>query len=418
MSASSSSLTDALTRQARPRVVAALVRAFRDVDLAEDLFQEACLRAVKNWPARGRPDDPIAWLIRVGRNVGIDRMRKQSRQSDVDPESVLDANARSEDAEARKVKDIDEAVYRDDVLRLIFMCCHEDLSQTDQLALALKVVVGFSVAEVAAAFLVRPDAMERRITRAKKRAAGVATALDTPGYDERARRLKSVSTMVYLLFNEGYASSGDAHMRQSLSEEAIRLARLLLEMFPSQAEVMGLLALCLLQHSRAGARQSPAGDLVPLAEQDRTLWDKDLIAEGRVLVEKALRLHQAGPFQVQAAIAAVHCAAEHAEETDWAEIDRLYAALETIEPSPVVTLNRSVAVEKTKGAVAALELIEPLSNALARYRPYHAARGAFLETLQRPKEAISAFEAALDCSPSDAEAVYLTSKIADLQKNL
>lgn len=410
---------DALLAQARPRALAALVRAFRDLDLAEDLFQDACVKALDTWPARGVPDNPAAWLIRTAHNAGIDYKRRGTRVDARPAEAVLDRAPPDNDKEAELATRIDESAYRDDVLRLMFMCCHKELAVPDQLALALKVVAGLSVAEIAKAFVVAPRAMEQRITRAKKRAAGVATALDVPSREERAERVRSVSTMIYLLFNEGYsARSGDAPIRLSLCDEAIRLARLLLDLFPGQAEVMGLLALLVLQHSRHRARLGPDGELVRLDEQDRGLWDRDLIAEGQVLVEKALMQGQPGPLQVQAAIAAVHCAAGTPQATDWAEIASLYGALEQMQPSPVVTLNRAVAMAKVEGPEVALRLIAPLSDALTGYLPYQAARAGLLAEAGQYHAALAAVDLALGCDPNDAEQIYLKGRREELRKKV
>lgn len=418
MSSLTHNLVSAALMNARPRVMAALVRSSRDVDIAEDLYQEACLRAVRTWPTRGMPTDAVAWLIRVGRNAGIDQARKDVRVAPVSAEDVLAGYVPQEDYEAEIISGIDNAGYKDDVLRLLFMCCHEELSTSDQLALALKVVVGFSVAEISRALMVTQPAMEQRITRAKRRAASVATRLDTPTLSERAARLKAVCTMIYLLFNEGYAAAaGDAPIRHSLCEEAIRLARLLLSLFPGQTKVMGLLALCLLQHSRYPARLDEDGNFVALEKQDRSKWDAELIAEALVLVEKALRRGQPESMQIQAAIAAVHCSTSDAAQTDWAEIDRLYAALEIVEPSPVVSLNRAVAIAKLEGPVAALAAIEPLAEALKSYRPYHSTRAAFLEEQGDFAAAVKSYELALPLADAEADRVYLRAKILELAKN-
>lgn len=409
-------LTDAIVADSRPRALAALLRSFRDLDRAEDLFQEACLKAAERWEVDGTPRDPTAWLVRVARNAGIDRIRKDRRLSFEDVEAASDSSERVTDHQAVAAEALDRAEYQDDVLRLMFLCCHPDLKTHEQLILALRVIVGLSVIEIARAFVVTPDTMQRRISRAKERAGALATRLETPGIAERAKRLNAVQAVIYLLFNEGYsASQGDEQIRHSLCEEAIRLARLLLSLFPGQAETMGLLALCLNQHARSAARINAGGKLVSLEDQDRTLWDEALIKEGRILIEKALRHGRPGPLQVQAAIAAVHCAAKHAADTDWTEIERLYAALEAIAPSPVVRLNRAVAVSKVKGPVAALELLTPLADDLARYQPYHAVRAAMLEEIGAAKAAIEALEAALGCSPTRQEADYLTGRIAALR---
>jgi RNA polymerase sigma-70 factor (ECF subfamily) len=410
-------LTGALLADSRPRALAALMRSFRDLDMAEDLYQEACLRAAERWEHEGVPRDPTAWLILVARNAGLDRIRKSRRMSTLDAEVVLEAQAPDGDTQAEIAEAIDRREYKDDVLRLMFLCCHPELKVHEQLALALKVVVGFSTEEIARAFVVAPDTMQRRLARAKARAAGLAASLDTPGLAERAGRLAAVQTMIYLLFNEGYAAAqGNEHIRHALCDEAIRLARLLLDLFPGQVELMGLLALCLLQHSRARTRIDAAGRLVSLQDQDRSLWDKAKVAEGRVLVEKALLHGRPGPLQVQAAIAAVHCAATRAEDTDWAEIERLYGALEAMASSPVVRLNRAVAVAKLRGPGPALAVLKPLAKDLQRYRPYHSVRAALLEEKGDRNGAIEALEAALDSEPTRQEADYLAERIAALKK--
>jgi RNA polymerase sigma-70 factor (ECF subfamily) len=410
-------LTGALLADSRPRALAALMRSFRDLDMAEDLYQEACLRAAERWGQEGVPRDPTAWLIMVARNAGFDRIRKSRRMSALDAEAVLEAQAPDSDAQAEIAEAIDRREYKDDVLRLMFLCCHPELKAHEQLALALKVVVGFSTEEIARGFVVTQDAMQRRLARAKARAAGLAASLDTPGLAERAARLNVVQTMIYLLFNEGYAAAqGNEHIRHALCDEAIRLARLLLDLFPGQVELMGLLALCLLQHSRAGARIDAAGRLVSLEDQDRSLWDKAKVAEGRTLIEKALLHGRPGPLQVQAAIAAVHCESARAEDTDWAEIERLYGALEAMKPSPVVRLNRAVAVAKLRGPEAALAVLRPLAEDLQRYRPYHSVRAALLEKQGNVEGAIEALEAALGCEPTRQEAEYIAERIAALKK--
>lgn len=419
-------LTAAVLADSRPGAMAALVRSFGDLDVAEDLYQEACLRALPRWRADGLPRDPTAWLVRVARNAGLDRVRKDRRVDTTDDDAALEAHAAAAraregygeeaDQESALAESIDRTEYKDDVLRLLFLCCHPDLRPHEQLALALKVVVGFSVEEIARAFVVTPDTMYRRLSRAKARAAELAPSLDTPDMAERARRLAAVETVIYLLFNEGYAAAhGPEHVRHALCDEAIRLARLLLGLFPGQAELMGLLALCLLQHARSRARLDGEGRLVALDDQDRTRWDRAKIAEGRILVEKALRKGHPGPLQVQAAIAAVHCEAAAAADTDWAEIGRLYAVLETLRPGPVTRLNRAVAVAKLHGASAALAMLDPLADDLRRYRPFHSVRAALLEEAGEVPDAIEALEAALACDPTEQEACYLREKLAGLR---
>jgi RNA polymerase sigma-70 factor (ECF subfamily) len=397
-------ITSALT-SARPQAVAALLRYFRDLDTAEEAFQEACLRALKKWPEQGPPRDPTAWLILVGRNFGLDEARRRKKQTALpDDDQISDL----EDVETDLVERLDSSHYRDDVLRLLFICCHPDLPATQQVALALRIVSGLTVKEIARAFLVKEDAMQQRITRAKNRVADANVAFENPGPAERAERLVTVSAMIYLLFNEGYsASGGEEHVRVSLCDEAIRLARLLLRLFPDEGEVMGLTALMLLQHARAAARLDEHGQIVLLEDQDRTLWNRDMIAEGLALVEKALRARRPGRYQVQAAIAAMHAHALRPQDTDWAEIDRLYAVLETIQPSPVVTLNRAVAVSKLHGPEAALTMIEPLAEPLSGYFHFFGLKGALLLQLGKREEARVAFDQAIALANTAAEAAHI-----------
>ena len=389
---------------ARPRAIGALLRYFRDLDLAEEAFQEASLRALKAWPQQGPPRDPLAWLIFVGRNVSLDEARRKAKQRELPPEDLISDLA---DEEASMAARLDESHYRDDVLRLLFICCHPDLTAAQQIALALRVVSGLSIKEIARGFLVGERALEQRITRAKRRIAAANVRYGAPDAAERAERLGAVSAMIYLLFNEGYsASGGEAHIRTPLCEEAIRLSRLLLQLAPSEPEIMGLTALLLLQHARARARLDEDGAIVLLEDQDRRRWDRALIAEGTV-VEKAQRHRRPGPLQIQAAIAAVHGAATRAEDTDWSEIDQLYAALERVQPSPIVTLNRAVAIAKLAGPDAALLTIEPLASALHGYFHFHALRGGLLQRADRPAEAREAYTHAMALAHTTAEAAHI-----------
>jgi RNA polymerase sigma-70 factor (ECF subfamily) len=389
----------------RPQVLGALLRYFRNLDSAEEAFQEASLRALKHWPANGPPRDPAAWLILVGRNFALDEARRRSRQQPLPDDDVI---TQIEDPQTDLADRLDDSHYRDDVLRLMFICCHPDLPATQQIALALRMVSGLSVKEIARAFLVGESAMEQRITRAKRRVTAANVPFETPGAVERSERLAAVAAMIYLLFNEGYsASGGDVHVRASLCEEAIRLGRLLLRLFQSEPEIMGLLALLLLQHARTGARLDADNNIVLLEDQDRNLWDRDLISEGLVLVEKALRHRRPGPYQLQAAIAAVHVHAAKPEDTDWAEINELYKILEQIQPSPVVTLNRAVAVSKLDGPAAALELIEPLAEKLSGYFHFFGVKGALLLQLGRDADAREAFDRAIALANTAAEAAHI-----------
>jgi RNA polymerase sigma-70 factor (ECF subfamily) len=390
---------------ARPQAVAALLRYFRDLDVAEEAFQEACLRALKSWPVNGPPRDPAAWLIFVGRNSALDEMRRRNKHDTLPDDDVIPD---AENNEAALVERLDSSAYHDDVLRLLFVCCQPDLPATQQIAVALRIVSGLSVQEIARAFLVSEAAMAQRITRAKRAMAESAVAFETPGPVERAERLAAVAAMIYLLFNEGYsASGGEAHVRVPLCEEAIRLARLLLRLFPSESEIMGLTALMLLQHARAAARLDANGNIVLLDDQDRRLWNHALIAEGLVLVEKAQRLGIPGSYQMQAAIAAVHARAARPQDTDWAQIDQIYGVLEVLQPSPVVTLNRAVAVSKVRGAAAALEMLEPLAGPLAGYFHYFGVKGALLKDLGRAAEARVAFNQAIGLARTAAEAAHI-----------
>ncbi|WP_395645391.1 RNA polymerase sigma factor [Terricaulis sp.] len=404
---------DAALTSARPQAVSALLRYFRNLDTAEEAYQEACLKALAAWPKNGPPRDPAAWLIFVGRNVAIDAKRRTSKQQALPEEDQL---SDLEDAETNVVEKLDSADYRDDVLRLLFVCCHPDLPATQQIALALRIVSGLSVAQIARAFLVGDAAMEQRITRAKRRIADAGVPFETPSPADRAERLAAVAAMLYLVFNEGYsAAANEAQQRAPLSEEAIRLARLLLRLFPSEPEIMGLTALMLLQHSRAAERFSPEGELILLEDQNRALWNADLIAEGAALIDKAIRHRRRGPYQIQAAIAALHARARRWEDTDWAQIELLYAALEQETPSPVVTLNRAVAVSKVRGADAALSMIEPLADRLNNYFHFHGVRGAFLLDLDRKEEAREAFNRAIALANSPAEAAHIRMHLDKLQ---
>jgi RNA polymerase sigma-70 factor, ECF subfamily len=402
---------------ARPQVLGALLRYFRVLDAAEDAFQEACLRALKTWPVKGPPRDPAAWLIFVGRNFALDEVRRRSKQTELPPDDDMTTDE-PEDTQTELAERLDASHYRDDILRLLFVCCHPDLPATQQVALALRIVSGLTVKEIARAFLVGESAMEQRITRAKARITAADVAFDTPGAPERAARLSAVSTMIYLLFNEGYsASGGNAHVRVPLCEEAIRLGRLLLRLFPSEPEIMGLTALLLIQHARSAARLDGDNNIILLEDQDRGLWDREPIAEGLALVEKALRHRRPGPFQVQAALAAVHAQAPSAAQTDWAEIDRLYEILESLQPSPVVTLNRAVAVSKLRGPAEALEMIEPLAAKLGGYFYFFGLKGALLTQLNRPDEARTAFDRAISLANTAAEAAHIRGHLDRLQKD-
>jgi RNA polymerase sigma-70 factor (ECF subfamily) len=404
-----------LLNAARPQAMAALLRYFRDLDTAEEAFQDASLRALKTWARNGPPRDPAAWLIMVGRNAGVDTIRKRSRQEELPSDELI---SDLEDAETAVAERLDAADYRDDILRLLFICCHPDLPPTQQIALALRLISGLSVKQIARAFLVGESAMEQRITRAKARVAKADVPFEAPGAVERAERVGGVAAMIYLIFNEGYSVSGASEKeRGALCDEAIRLARLLLRLFPAEPEIMGLLSLILLQHSRAVARFNAEGTIILLEDQDRSLWNRKLISEGLALIDKAVRHYKPGPYQVQAAIAALHARAATFDETDWAQIELLYGTLEHLQPSPVITLNRAVAVSKVHGAEAALAMIEPLADRLSGYFYFFGVKGALLLELGRMKEAGIAFDQAIALANSPGEAAHIRSQLDRLMKD-
>jgi RNA polymerase sigma-70 factor, ECF subfamily len=407
-------LNAALT-SARPQAIAALLRYFRDMDTAEEAYQEACLRALKNWTKHGPPRDPAAWLILVGRNAALDASRRHRKLQPLPTDELL---SDLDDAENPLVERLDSADYRDDLLRLLFVCCHPELPAIQQIALALRIVSGLSVAQIARAFLVSESAMEQRITRAKACIAHANLPFETPGAAERGLRLETVATMIYLLFNEGYSATGDtAGMRFALCDEAIRLARLLLRLFAGEAEIIGLTALLLLQHSRSAARLDGNGQIVLMEDQDRSLWNRTMINEGLALIDKALHHAHTGPYQIQAAIAALHARAPSFGATDWRQIELLYATLEKLHPSPVVTLNRAVALAKVQGAAAALDLIEPLAGKLAGYFYFHGVKGALLRDLGRPEQARETYNRAIALANTAAEAAHIRSQLDRLMSD-
>jgi RNA polymerase sigma-70 factor, ECF subfamily len=404
---------DAALTSARPQAVGALLRYFRDLDTAEEAYQEACLRALRTWPQKGPPRDAASWLIMVGRNAALDGARRKRKLTELPPEDTI---SDVDDVETPMAERLDGSHYRDDILRLMFICCHPELPATQQIALALRIVSGLSVRQIARAFLVGDAAMEQRITRAKARVAKAETPFETPGAVERSERLAAVAAMVYLVFNEGYsAGATEAPARAPLAEEAIRLGRLLQRLFQTEPEIMGLTALMLLQHARAKARFDADGAIILLEDQDRSLWNRDMIGEGLALIDKAIRHHRPGPYQVQAAIAALHARAARPQETDWAQIDALYASLERMQPSPVVTLNRAVAVSKARGPAEALAMTESLAEALGGYFYFHGARGAFLLQLGRDSEAREAFDRAIALAHTAAEAAHIRTQIDRLK---
>ncbi len=395
----------------RPRAIAALTRALGDVDLAEEAFADACLKAVTAWADDGAPRDPLAWLLTAARNSGRDRLRKTGRQR-----RLVAFAAEGEEMTTDPLPDPGE--LRDDVLRLLFMCCHPALSRQDQIALALRIVGGLTVDEIARAFLVKPKTMEQRLTRARRTAKANPVPFETPSPPERAARLSEVSLMVYLMFNEGWSSSaGDRQIRLTLCEEAIRLARLLIDLFPGMGEQAALLSLQLFQHARRDARVGADGGLVALDAQDRGLWNRADIAEATALLQKAERTGHSGAYRIQAAIAFEHARARRAEDTDWPAIEALYGALHAIRPSPVIRLNQIAAIAHTRGPAAALGLLAPLAEPLAGYRWFHTMRAGLLAETGDGDGACAAYRAALRLGVTDPERRVIEEKIAAFKKS-
>ena len=398
---------DRLTRADRGRLLSSLVGALGDFQLAEDSLQDALESALVHWRRSGLPRSPAAWLMQAARRKAIDRLRRAAnfRSKEAAIAHLIAMDGTDDDAgEADPIAD--------DRLKLIFICCHPAIEAKTRVALTLRSVCGLTTEEIADAFLDSREAMAQRLVRARHKITAAGIPFEVPGPEGWAERLESVLAVVYLIFNEGYASSGARHIRIDLCMEAIRLGRLLDALKPKEPEIEGLLALMLLHHARHAARLDAGGAVVSLEDQDRTLWNRGKIAEGGSMVELALRRGRPGPYQLQAAIVAIHADSPSFAETDWEEIALLYGVLCRMSPNPVFELNRIVAISYREGPEPALARLSPLGQILAQYQPFHAVRADLLARLGRDEEARLAYQLAHDLSQSEAERLFFRKKLA------
>ena len=398
-----------IMREDRGRLLSALIRSLGRFDLAEDALQDAMERALVHWSRSGPPDRPDAWLLQVARRSAIDRLRKRKRHAAAEPDVVRLMEEDEADRAAAKPEIPDER------LRLIFTCCHPALEEKTRVALTLRTVGGLTTREIARAFLDKEAAMGQRLSRAKAKIGAAAIPFAVPERSDWDLRLNSVLSVVYLIFNEGWtAGPGDEPIRTALCDEAIWLGRLLTGLAPDEPEIEGLLALMLLSHARHAARFDPAGRLVPLDQQERAFWDRALIDEGLAILDQAVARRLPGPFQLQAAISALHVQAERPEDTDWAQILLLYDRLLALSPSPIVALNRAVALAETGALARARRDVDALENALSGYQPFHATRAELARRVADADTARSAYAEAIRMSQSDSEKAWLQERLASL----